>query len=115
MNQDDNLLVEIAKGENELRYLITDNGIPIPEVALWLDLASLNSYLTGERYAYALLKYLRFLKRKNMDFREVQNKGTIEEYVKYLMGFREQIINIEAPLTFTAIQTNLTPIKQFYG
>lgn len=64
MNQDDNLLVEIAKGENELRYLITDNGIPIPEVALWLDLASLNSYLTGERYAYALLKYLRFLKRK---------------------------------------------------
>ncbi|MRC29448.1 tyrosine-type recombinase/integrase [Bacillus thuringiensis] len=115
MNQDDNLLVEIAKGENELRYLITDNGIPIPEVALWLDLASLNSYLTGERYAYALLKYLRFLKRKNMDFRKVQNKGTIEEYVKYLMGFREQIINIEAPLTFTAIQTNLTPIKQFYG
>ena len=42
-----------------------------------------------------------------MDFRKVQNKGTIEEYVKYLMGFREQIINIEAPLTFTAIQTNL--------
>ncbi|CUB58274.1 hypothetical protein BN2127_JRS10_04461 [Bacillus subtilis] len=83
MNQDDNLLVEIAKGESELRYLITDNGIPIPEVDLWLDLASLNSYLTGERYGYALLKYLRFLKRKIMDFRKVQNKGTIEEYVKF--------------------------------
>ncbi|PGE01472.1 tyrosine-type recombinase/integrase [Bacillus pseudomycoides] len=115
MNKNDNLLVEIAKGENKLRYLITNDGIPIPEISLWLDLVSINSYLTGERYAYALLRYLSFLKSKNIDFREVQNKGTIEEYVKYLLGFREQIINIEAPLTFTAIQTNLTPIKQFYS
>lgn len=56
------LRVELAKDNNDIRYMITENGIPIQDPCLWLDLVSINSFLTGERYAYALLRYLRFLK-----------------------------------------------------
>lgn len=54
------IYIEQAKDNNDLRYMITENGIPIQDACLWLDFISMNSYLTGERYAYALLRYFRF-------------------------------------------------------
>ncbi|MEC3462053.1 hypothetical protein P9149_08820, partial [Bacillus thuringiensis] len=38
--------------ENErIQYLITEDGVPLYEVNRWLELVSINSYLTGETYA----------------------------------------------------------------
>ncbi|MCG3420387.1 site-specific integrase [Oceanobacillus sp. GSFE11] len=108
------LYVEIAKDKNELRYMITDNGIPVQDACLWLDLISINSYLTGERYAYILLRYFRFLRANRMNYREVVNKRVVEEYIKDLLGIGEKIINIEGQLTFTALSTHITVLKAFY-
>ncbi|WP_237749899.1 hypothetical protein P5487_011115 [Bacillus amyloliquefaciens] len=80
------LRVELAKAKNDLRFMITDNGIPIHDACLWLDFVSLNSYLTGERYAYALLHFFRFLKTNKIHYRDVVDKTVIEEYVKDLLG-----------------------------
>ncbi|MDA2450490.1 hypothetical protein PDN63_18765 [Bacillus cereus] len=72
-----------------------EDGIPVPEVCLWLDFISMNSYLTGERYAYALLRYLRYLKEENIHYKNVTRKGVIEEYVKHLLGLNEKVLNVD--------------------
>ncbi|MDB5054424.1 MAG: phage integrase [Bacilli bacterium] len=108
------LFVKTASNGKHLRYIITEDGIPVPDVCLWLDIVSLNSYLTGERYAYALLRYLRYLKGINMLYNEVTSKGIIEEYIKQLLGFGDVIINIESKMTFSGMATNISVLKNFY-
>lgn len=111
---DSNIKVEIAKEKNDIRYMITEDGIPIQDACLWLDLMSINSFLTGERYAYALLRYFRFLESCGLQYKEIVSKRTIEEYIKHLLGFDEKIINVEAKMTFTALNTYITVLKSFY-
>lgn len=106
--------VEIAKDNNDLRYMITEKGIPIQDACLWLDLVSVNSYLTGERYAYALMRYFRFLRENGLEHREVTSKRVIEEYIKDLLGLGEKIIDFESQITFTALNTYITVLKSFY-
>lgn len=67
--EDYGIRVEIAKNGDDLRYMITEEGIPIQDACLWLDFVSMNSYLTGERYAYALLRFFRYLKAIYLLFR----------------------------------------------
>lgn len=106
--------VEIAKDKHDLRYMITENGIPIQDACLWLDLISMNSYLTGERYAYALLRYFRFLKVNELHYREITSKKVIEEYIKSLLGLGEKVIDYESRMTYTALNTYITVLKSFY-
>ncbi|WP_238591043.1 tyrosine-type recombinase/integrase [Oceanobacillus picturae] len=109
-----NIFVEIAKEKNDIRYMITENGIPIQDACLWLDLNSINSYLTGERYAYALSRYFRFLKSNGLKYQEVTNKSVIEEYIKDLLGLGARVIDYESRMTFTALNTYITVLKSFY-
>lgn len=106
--------VEIGKNNNDLRYMITENGIPIPDVCLWLDFISFNSYLTGERYAYSLLRFLRYLKSNGLNYLDVTNKRVIEEYIKDLLGLGEKVINYESQITFQGLNTYITVLKSFY-
>ncbi|MMZ56953.1 hypothetical protein D1872_188650 [compost metagenome] len=108
------LRVEVAKDRNDLRYIITENGIPIQDACLWLDFISINSYLTGERYAYALLRCFRFLKRNGLNYRNIVNKRVVEEYIKELLGLGEKVIDVESRITFTALNTYITVLKSFY-
>lgn len=108
------LRVEMAKNRNDLRYMITENGIPIQDACLWLDIVSINSYLTGERYAYALLRYFRFLKRNGLNYRNIVNKRVVEEYIKELLGLGDKVIDVESRMTFTALNTYITVLKSFY-
>jgi len=94
--------------------MITENGIPIQDACLWLDFISMNSYLTGERYAYALLRYFRFLKANGLYYQEVTSKKVIEEYIKGLLGLGEKVIDFESRMTFTAMNTYITVLKSFY-
>lgn len=91
-----------------------EDGIPVPEVCLWLDFVSINSYLTGERYAYALLRYLRYLKERNIHYKNVTRKGVIEEYVKHLLGLNEKVLNVDTNMTYTAVKMNISVLKGFY-
>ena len=84
------------------------------DACLWLDLISINSYLTRERYAYALLRYFRFLRSNGLNYREIYSKQVIEAYIKKLLGFGEQVINVESRMTFTALNTHITVLKSFY-
>lgn len=106
--------VEIAKNNNDLRYMITEDGIPIQDACLWLDFISMNSYLTGERYAYALLRFFRFLKASGLYYQEITSKKVIEEYIKSLLGLSDKVINYESRMTFTALNTYITVLKSFY-
>ncbi|EJQ14668.1 site-specific integrase (plasmid) [Bacillus cereus] len=108
------LKVKKASNGEILRYLIVEDGIPVPEVCLWLDFVSINSYLTGERYAYALLRYLRYLKERNIHYKNVTRKGVIEEYVKHLLGLNEKVLNVDTNMTYTAVKMNLSVLKGFY-
>lgn len=108
------LRVEIAKDSNDVRYMITDDGVPIQDVCLWLDIISINSYLTGEKYAYCLLRYLRFLKANQLNYREVVSKNVIEEYIKNLLGLDTKVVNVETRMTFTALSNYITVLKSFY-
>ncbi|MCU5105983.1 site-specific integrase [Bacillus cereus] len=108
------LRVKKASNGKSLRYLIVEDGIPIPDVCLWLDLMSMNSYLTGERYAYSMLRYLRYLKEIGIHYKEVTKKGVIEEYVKNLLGMRGVVVSIESPITFSALKLNIGVLKSFY-
>ncbi|WP_242475768.1 hypothetical protein [Bacillus cereus group sp. N6] len=108
------LRVKKASNGKSLRYLIVEDGIPIPDVCLWLDLMSMNSYLTGERYAYSMLRYLRYLKEIGIHYKEVTKKGVIEEYVKNLLGMRGVVVSIESPITFSALKLNIGVLKIFY-
>ncbi|MFP3413756.1 hypothetical protein SB773_19495 [Bacillus sp. SIMBA_074] len=85
------LKVKKASNGEVLRYLIVEDGIPVPEVCLWLDFVSINSYLTGERYAYTLLRYLRYLKGRNIHYKNVTRKGVIEEYELQSPIFKKSI------------------------
>lgn len=106
--------VEIAKNDNDLRYMITEEGIPIQDACLWLDFISMNSYLTGERYAYALLRFFRYLKANKLHYGEITSKNVVEEYIKDLLGLNEKVINYESRMTFTALNTYITVLKGFY-
>ena len=108
------LKVKKASNGQILRYLIVEDGIPVPEVCLWLDFVSINSYLTGERYAYALLRYLRYLKRINIHYKDVTKQRVIEEYVKQLLGLNEKILNVDTNMTYTAVKMNVSVLKSFY-
>ncbi|MGG0845071.1 hypothetical protein [Peribacillus simplex] len=94
--------------------MITEKGIPIQDACLWLDLVNINSYLTGERYAYALMRYFRFLRENGLEHREVTNKRVIEENIKCLLGLGEKVIDFESQITFTALNTYITVLKSFY-
>ncbi|AFQ18898.1 site-specific integrase [Bacillus thuringiensis] len=81
--------------ENErIQYLITEDGVPLYEVNRWLELVSINSYLTGETYAYKLLSYLRFLKANKLHYLEVKKRFVLEEYIKSLVFEKNQITHI---------------------
>lgn len=108
------LKVKKASDGEVLRYLIVEDGIPVPEVCLWLDFVSINSYLTGERYAYALLRYLRYLKMVNIHYKDVMRQGIIEEYVKHLLGLGGKVLNVDTNMTYTAVKMNLSVLKGFY-
>lgn len=76
------LRVKKASNGKSLRYLIVEDGIPIPDVCLWLDLMSMNSYLTGERYAYSMLRYLRYLKEIGIHYKEVTKKELLRNMLR---------------------------------
>lgn len=94
--------------------MITEDGIPIQDACLWLDFISMNCYLTGERYAYALLRFFRFLKANGLYYQEITSKKVIEEYIKSLLGLSDKVINYESRMTFTALNTYITVLKSFY-
>ncbi|MCU5265847.1 site-specific integrase [Bacillus cereus] len=82
--------------ENErIQYLITEEGMPLYEVNRWLELVSINSYLTGETYAYKLLSYLRFLKANKLHYLKVKKRFVIEEYIKFLVFEKGQNTNTD--------------------
>lgn len=114
MKETSSLKVEKAFLDESVRYIITEDGIPILEISRWLDIQSYNSYLTGQKYAYALVKYLNFLKSYKIHYKEVHDKKVIESYIKHLMYGDDKISGFEGKLSFNAIKTNISIIKGFY-
>lgn len=118
-NIDDNLKVEKVifevAGKEVVRYSITEDGIPIPIVNRWLLLHSANSYLTGQKYAYILLKYFRFLRKINKEYFQVTKKKTIEAYIMRLLGLDGTVSDINGSLSLDATKNHIERIKDFYN
>lgn len=108
--------IQVRKATNdiEVRYLITDCGIPIPEIATWLDFESQRSPLTGKTYAYAICVFLRFLRKYNLNFKKDVNRITIEEYCKQLVFAATPVTQIHSPLPYKGLNKHLTAIKNMY-
>lgn len=116
---EDNLRVEKVifelEGKEVVRYLITEDGVPLPTVNRWLLLHSVNSYLTGQKYAYILLKYFRFLRKIKKNYTQVTQKKTIESYIMHLLGLDEVVSDINGILSLDATKNHIERIKDFYN
>ncbi|GEM_PF-5653250 len=97
-------------------YIIAEDDIPLFEVNEWLDSCSMNSYKTGAAYAYEIMKYLRYLKKLKIHYRDVESKFIIVGYIKYLLygDDTKDIAEIEGELSFSVIKRRISIIKQFY-
>lgn len=100
--------------EDRIQYYITEDDLPIYEVNRWLEINSMNSFLTGKTYAYSLLSYLRFLKKHNLHYLEVTSKAIIEEYVKFMLYDNGDSINLQGKHTVNSIKQKITVLKCFY-
>lgn len=110
----DSIQVEKATNDVEVRYVITDCGIPIPEVATWLDFESQRSPLTGRTYAYAICVFFRFLREYHLDFKTDVTTATIEEYCKQLVFAATPVTQIRSTLPYKGLNKHLTAIKNMY-
>ncbi|MCU7667761.1 tyrosine-type recombinase/integrase [Bacillus thuringiensis] len=102
-------------GEETIQYYITEDDLPLYEVNRWLEIVSLNSFKSGENYAYKLLTFLRFLKGKyQLHYRDVQNKSIIVDYVKYLLHGDEAMAKLEGKRSLHAVTIYVSVLKNFY-
>ena len=106
--------VEKAMFGSELRYLVTEEGIPIPEICLWLDWESIRSPLTGRTYAFCVCSYLRYLSKFKLDYKNQVTRKVIEEYLKFLIFGEVTLINLRSNVTYNSLKKQLTVIKSFY-
>lgn len=98
-----------------LTYGIVEDGLPLYEVNRWLELYSINSYLTAEAYAYHILDYLRYLKGIKVHYKKVTNKAVIENYVKYLLYEKtDGKVEIRGDKSFKSTKDRISVVKQFY-
>jgi integrase len=95
-------------------FIITEDDIPLREVNNWVDTYSINSYLTGREYAYVLLDFLRFLKRRNIHYRDVNNKKILDAYIKHLVYGDNQNTNLIGKKSLDQVKRSLSIIKGFY-
>lgn len=106
--------VEKATSVNEIRYVVAVNGIPIPEIALWLDWESIRSPLTGRTYAYAICSFLNYLGKHKLNFINDVSRKTLEEYFKYLVYGVSPLIQIQSSIPFNSLKKHQTAIKNLY-
>jgi integrase/recombinase XerD len=97
-----------------LRYVITQNGKPIEDIYRWLDYQSSNSYLTGKEYAYSLVKYLRFLEKRNLHYLAVQDKAVINDYIKHLLYGGGQVKKMKGKMSLSSVKKHIGVLKSFY-
>ncbi|KUP25793.1 site-specific integrase [Paenibacillus sp. DMB5] len=107
--------IKVANSELQLRFVITEDGIPLDEVNAWLDSMSENSPLTGERYGYVLKGFLEYLKLLSMHYRDVTKQATLKSYIKHLLGYSgEKIVNTDGVKNVDVVMYNVSVITQFY-
>ncbi|OXS72080.1 tyrosine-type recombinase/integrase [Priestia filamentosa] len=101
--------------EKRIQYYITEDDLPLYEVNRWLELVSINSFKSGENYAYKLLSYLRFLKGKyQIHYKEVYKKNIIVDYIKYLLYGDEVMAKLQGKRSWNSISEYISVIKSFY-
>jgi integrase len=104
--------IEGRDGSEDVGYVITEDFIPIPDIARFLR--SFNSYKTAERYAYSLIGYLNFLKTLNVRYDKVENSSVIEHYIKHLLGYSGEVSEMTSSKTYKSVEYDLAVIKSFY-
>lgn len=105
-----------SNGELIDGYTILKNMIPIFEVSQWLEFISANSIKTGEKYAYSLLQYLRFLHTLGLGYKEVTSKEIIKGYINHLLyGTEDNKVHTMKPQrSFQSVLVNLSIVSSFY-
>lgn len=105
----------LSRGDGyEPRYIITKNGECLNEVNLWIDINSVESYLTGKKYAYVLLVYFRYLESLNLTYEQVTKKSIIEGFIRYLLYGDNIQTSISGKTTIALVKNYIGIIKNFY-
>lgn len=109
------IILNSRTNENEMRYIITEDAIPLDEINSWLDDVSTTSPLTGQRYAYVLMDFLRYLHMIRKQYRDVTNQKTIKAYIKHLLGYSGEVVSTHGQKSLKTIRMHVSVLKQFYN
>ncbi|MBH0162084.1 tyrosine-type recombinase/integrase [Fictibacillus sp. 26RED30] len=97
----------LSSGEWVIRWIIHEDGLPLHDVNLFLYETFSSS--TAEKYAYNLVHFFRYLKQVKIHYKDINDIGTINYYVKQLLGNNE-----ETKITYAALKTRLNTLHNFY-
>jgi integrase/recombinase XerD len=106
--------IKLTHSGDSIQYMITDDEIPLYEINRWLEIVSLNSYKTGQKYAHSLITYFKFLKRNNLTYKDQISKKTVESYIKYLVFGNEDISQVTGKISMNTVKNKISVLKHFY-
>jgi len=109
-------LLETQEGGFVKRWYITKDFIPVYQINAFIEENSIIKLNTGKTYAYSLVKYLNYLEMIGLDY----SKATVENIKNYLLmqmyGVEDdlKIRSLDANITFSTLNGDITAITEFY-
>lgn len=103
-------------GDYIVRWFITKNGLPEYQVNEFLMQKGLEKKKTSYSYAYSLIKLLRFLQKRNINYLDC-TQFQARQYVRSLVnGDMDDLIikNTTTKVTYSTISTDITVMTEFF-
>lgn len=108
-------LIENNKGEYIKEYYITEDDIPMYQVNSFLYMKGMVKKTTSRAYAYSLVKFLKFLGDKNINYNNC-TIYTVKQYIMFLiLGPMEDLKIIDSnSITYSTLKLDISVINEFY-
>ena len=101
-------------GKSVRKAIITDNSLPHIELTDWLSYIETDRPKTRERYAYAILSYIRYFDRRSIHYKNVTKKRQIKTYIQHFVHMLDQnIVTQEPQKSWKTVVNSLSVIASF--
>ncbi|MCH5261250.1 MAG: phage integrase N-terminal SAM-like domain-containing protein, partial [Lachnospiraceae bacterium] len=107
---------ETDAGNQWVRYMVTDNCIPLFPVNQWLELKSIRKASTGQEYAKKMAVFLNWLDEHGVSFREATNHHVRQFLHSLIFGDLKEntVLSLQSTVSSSTLEKYITVITGFY-
>lgn len=107
---------ETDAGNHWVRYMVTDNCIPLFPVNQWLELKSIRKASTGQEYAKKMAAFLNWLDEHGISFQNATNHHVRQFLHSLIFGDLKEntVLSLQSTVSSSTLEKYITVITGFY-